>query len=426
MSMFKGNVSVLPLTVANSGEEFSKMRKHGADGTIAQAYGGSAITDWLGDSQYATERMTAGRANGTFAPESISKSKQIVFDTGHDYEDAIAIHNCRIMTIESGIEVIAHSAADVEYRNDAWPSMAAHLDFIVQVVGGEIIPNPAYVIGGSEKNYKIIPAAEDHFYVGDSKSVQSRFGANWAEKDQNGIPVGGMKYGICPTHYRQQMLGYMATCHIDGAIIFAACGFERYDHAQVFIPYDKDEAEAIMDEVERKNDDSFHGIIPSVVDCKDVAKAISELPLQYPDVNMNKKQLELDKTKWKATIDRIDEIDAELAILSASIKPAQDALKQQLKTETDRIDELKKERSNLIMMPLEDVKDGPGCYYIDDTTKDVVTIMYGSGIKWDKYAKSAVAEDYPELFEDLRHRFPERKPTYVRESNSAAGKKRRS
>ena len=429
--MFKGKVSAIKIA-GNTGADFEqKIRKHGADGSIAQAYGGSSITDWVGDSIYATERMTAGRANGTFAPEHISKAKQAVFDTGHDYEKSIAIHNCRIMSIKSGIEIIYHDASKEEFRNDAWPSMAAHLDFFIQVVNGKIELNPNYVIGGPEKNYIIVPSNKDHWYIGDSKSVQSRFGSNWAEKDSDGIPVGGMKYGICPTHYRQQMLGYMATVHMEGALILGACGFAEDDHAQVFVPYNKEEAEALLDEVERRNAASYSGSIPSVRECKDVAKAIEELPLQFPDVNKGKKLLELEQKKWKVSFDRIIEIDKEVAEISDKLKPLVQDFKNRVRDElgerlagsvsvdTETSKKLKDERKQIIMLPLEEVQDAPGCFYKDKDTGDVVTIMYSSGIKWDQKAKGAVADDYPELFEDLRHRFPERKPSYSRE---AAGK----
>lgn len=420
---FVGRVSAIKIPVdSNAGDAFSNMRKHGADGTIAQAYGCSALTDWLGEGNYQSEMLTAARANGSVKPEKISKAQQKVFDTGHDYEKSIAVHNCRIMEINSGIKVIPHDASMDEYRNSAWPSLAAHLDFIVEVVGGKIIPNPAYVIGGPEKNYLIVPDTESHFYVGDSKSVQSNFGTNWSEKDDTGLPIGGMRWGIAPTHYRQQMLGYMAACHLDGAILFAACGFQDYEHAQVFIPYDKDEAEAILDEVERKNWAALHGMIPSVSDCVDVEKAISELPLMYPDVNKNKKIHALDPAVWKKTFDRIDRIDLEKGDLESQLKPLKEEFKQKVADETGmeissfsvstkQLDKLKKERSDLLMEPLEEVQDGPGCSYVDEDGV-LHTIEYSSGIKWDKYSKAAVEEDYPELAEDLRQRFPERKPTY--------------
>ena len=429
---FKGKVAAYPMPVGNAGEEFQKLRKHGVNGDIAQAYGGSSIADWVGDSIYSSERMTAGRANGTFAPEVISKSKQAVFDTGHDYEKSIAVHNCRLMSIKSGIDVIPIDASKEEYRNSEWPSMAAHLDFFIKVVKGKIIENPNFVIGGPEKNYLIVPDNGDHFYIADSKSVQSRFGSNWAEDDENGIPCGGMKYGICPTHYRQQMLAYMATLMptgmIEGAMILGACGFSEKDHAQVFVPYVQEEAEALMYEVEKRNNDSLHGHIPSVRDCKDIGKAIEELPLQYPDVNLNKKPLALDPGKWKVSFDRIVEIDKRLSEIDAQLKPLKEEFKQKIfdvlgvkmagsiSVNTVESKELKDERSQILMMPLEEVQDAPGCTFIDPDSGDVVKLEYSAGIKWTDPTKRAIQDDYPEIFEDLRHRFPERKPSYSRDS----------
>ena len=430
-TQFKGKVTAIPMPVSNSGKEFEKLRKHGVGGDIAQAYGGSSISDWVGDSIYSTERMTAGRANGTFAPEVISKSKQAVFDTGHDYEKSIAVHNCRLMSIKFGIEVVPIDASAQEFRNSEWPSMAAHLDFFIKVIKGKIIENPNFVIGGPEKNYLIIPDNADHAYIADSKSVQSRFGSNWAEDDENGIPCGGMKNGVCPTHYRQQMLAYMATLMptgmIEGAMILGACGFAEKDHAQVFVPYVKEEAEALMYEVEKRNAASLHGHIPSVRECKDVAKAIEELPLQYPDVNRSKKKLSLDPAKWKVSFDRVVEIDERLSQIDADLKPLKDEFKQKvfdtlgvkmagsLSVNTVESKELKEERSQILMLPLEEVQDAPGCTFIDPDSGDVVKLDYSSGVKWTDPTKKAIMEDYPEIYEDLRVRFPERKPSYSRE-----------
>lgn len=422
--LFVGKRYTVPLSVENNaGEAFSNMRKHGADGKIAQAYGCSALTDWLGQSKYQSERMTAAIANGSVKAPKISKTQQKIFDTGHDYEKSIAIHNCRIMSIDAGIEVQAIDASQDEFRNTAWPSLAAHLDFIVLVKKGRIILNPGYVIGGPEKNYLIVPDTEDHIYVGDSKSVQSNFGVNWSEKDDDGLPIGGLKWGICPTHYRQQMLGYMACCHIEGAIIFGACGFQDYEHAQVFIPYNKEEAEAILDEVERKNWEAMNGIIPSVRECADVAKAISELPLMYPDVNRGKTLLKLGKKKWADTFKRLLEIKGEIADLETQLKPYKEEMIQKIADElgltatissisAKEIKELKDERDKLLMLPLDEVKDAPGCTFKDEEGY-VHELTYSSGIKWDKFSKAAVAEDYPEVAEDLRQRFPERKPSWT-------------
>ena len=427
---YRGTVSAYPMPTDNSGAEFEKLRKHGVKGDIVQAYGGSTVTDWVGDSIYASERMTAGRANGTFAPEHISKSKQAVFDTGHDYEKAIAQHNCRLMTIKYGIECIAIDASKEEYRNSAWPSMAAHLDFFLKVVKGKIVENPNFVIGGPENNYLIVPDNTDHLYIADSKSVQSRFGSNWNEEEPKGVPSGGLKNGVCPTHYRQQMLAYMATLMpsgmIEGAIIFGACGFSEREHAQVFVPYVQEEAEALMDEVERRNAASLRGQIPSVRDCKDVGRAIEELPLQFPDVNRSKKKLELDPAKWKVSFDRILEIDERCKEIDKELKPLKDEFKKKVEdtlgvklagsisVNTEESKKLKDERSQILMMPLEEVQDAPGCFMVDPDTGDIVTLDYSSGIKWDAKSKSAVADDYPEIFDDLRHRFPERKPSYDR------------
>lgn len=429
---FKGKVTAFPMPTDNASEEFQKLRKHGVDGSIPQAYGGSSISDWVGDSIYSTERMTAGRANGTFAPEHVSKAKQAVFDTGHDYEKSIAVHNCRLLSIKFGIDVIPIDASKEEYRNSEWPSMAAHLDFFLKVVRGKIIENPNFVIGGPEKNFLIVPDNSDHYYIADSKSVQSRFGANWAEDDENGIPCGGMKNGICPTHYRQQMLAYMATLmptgYIEGAMILGACGFSERDHAQVFVPYVQEEAEALMYEVEKRNNASFHGQIPSVRDCKDIEKAIGELPQQYPDVNIKKKMLSLDPAKWKVSFDRVVEIDKRISEIDDQLKPLKEEFKQKvfdacgvkmagsLSVNTIESKALKDERSQILMMPLEDVQDGPGCTFIDPDSGDVVRIDYSAGIKWTDPTKKAIMEDYPEIFEDLRHRFPERKPSYSRDS----------
>ena len=425
--MFKGNRTAVAMNTANSGKAFEDARRHGADGTIPQATGLSEASSWCGDNHYESERMHAGRKNGMFIPETIGKRKKLDFGRGHIFERPVAEVNALIMSLDSGFEIEVIDASKEEWRNDAWPSHAAHLDFFLKIKKGRAIPNPDFVIGGPEKNFKIIPDTKDHIYIADSKTVRSGFVNAWSEKDENGIPIGGMANGIAPTSYRQQQLGYCGICHIEGAFLLAhKGGYDEYDFAQVFIPYDKEEAEAILDECERRNQESYHGIIPSVRECKDVGLAISELPLQFPDVNIGKKELELDAAKWKVSMDRIVEIDGRLKEVNEQLKPLITEFKNKvfdelgekvansISVDTKETKSLKEEKKLLIALPLEEVQDGPGCFYKDPDSGMVVRISYSAGVKWDDNAKKAIAEDYPEVYEDLRHRFPERKPKYTR------------
>ena len=213
----RGQVSVHVIK-DNTGDEFQAIKN--------SSIGPSQGPAWMGDSHYATERMVAGRAFGAFAPEYIGTSKQIVLQTGHSYEDAILMthqqklieerwkearmnHHGKILSIREHANVIIHPTPSEEYRNTDWPDYKAHCDCFIQVVKGKIIPNPNFVIGGKEKNFKIITDAEDHWYIGDAKSCQSNFSTNWSETDEHGIPVGGMKNGVAPTPYREQLLQYL-------------------------------------------------------------------------------------------------------------------------------------------------------------------------------------------------------------------------
>ena len=165
----------------------------------------------------------------------------------------------------------------------------------------------------------------------------------------------------------------------------------------------------------------------------------------YPDVNKDKKMHELDSKKWKGSIERIKEINAEQAELTALVKPYIDEMKKKLKDDlgitlgsfspdiTRRIEEngettviqakkLKEEKDSILTLFLEEVQDGPSCYYVDeytdDTTGETITDVYtvefgsgsGGGVKWTTPTKAAIQEDYPEIFEDLKHRFPDRTP----------------
>jgi len=433
--MFKGNVSFVPMNCGNTGEDFENARKHGADGTIPQATGLSEAAAWNDDDNYETVRMHAGRKNGTFPAEHIGRSKKIRFAEGHKFEKETAEMNTMIMELDSGLKIDCLDASQEEWRNDAWPSICAHLDFLLVVHKGKAILNPNFVIGGPEKNYKLIPDANDHTYIADAKTVQSFFGSNWAERDENGVPIGGLKYGIAPTHYRQQQLGYCGICHIEGAFLLGWKGeFGEHNYAQVFIPYDKEEAETILDQVEKRNTESRDGIIPAVADCKDVKKAIHELPLQFPDVNVKKKTHELKDEKWKKSFERLGQIDEETANIDSIIKPYIDELKKKVADETGlkvksasitikEKSDLTDERKDILMLPLEEVKNGPSCYFVDKDTGDFFLIEYGAGVKWDKATKAAIAEDYPEVFEGLKQRFPDKAPK-LSKGDVAKAKKR--
>lgn len=445
--IFGGNVTCQVIE-SNASEEFSnKIRKHGADGSIPQAVGPSKNAAWLGDDKYESERMVAGRANGTFPEEVIGSDKRIVMDTGHDFEEAVLAtgavklmqerwkearlkHGGTIMSIRDHIEVIVHPTPREEYRNSAYPDFAAHIDGFIQVVKGRIVLNPAFVIGGPEKNYIILPDSEDHWYIADAKTCQSSFSTNWTERDENGTPVGGMKFGVAPTHYRQQLLGYLgilAPLHrFEGAMLLASKSdhLDEHGHAQVFIPFDEDaqaEAEAILDEVSRKNRDSYNGRIPSVAECKDVARAIAELPLQYPDVNAGKKVLELEPSKWRISVNRLIEIKKEIAKIDEQLSPIKAEIKQlvedrlgdkiagsiTLNTKTRK--ELTDEYDKILLLSLEDIQDAPGAFYIDPDTGITASFSAPGGLKMTSATEQAIKDDYPEIYEDLKARFPSRK-----------------
>lgn len=426
-ALFKGTVTAIPMPTGNSGAEFEQVRQHGADGSVPQATGLSEAAAWNGDSKYESERMHAGRKNGMFRPEYIGAKKKLDFGRGHIFEKPVAECNALIMSIRTGFNVEVVDASREEWRcqGAGWDSICAHLDFFAKIERGKAILNPNFVIGGPEPNYLIVPDAQDHWYIADAKTCRSTFINKWKETDENGIPIGGMANGIAPTEYRQQMLGYMGICHIDGAFLLAhKGGYGEDDFAQVFIPYDKDEAEAILDECERMNQASYKGIIPSVNDCKDVSLAISELPLQFPDVNTGKKKPSLGRD-WKVSFDRILEIDKEVNEIGEKIKPLLTEFKNKVKDElgervassisidTETTKKLKKEKADILAKALEVVQDAPGCTFVDDTG-DVCTIDFPAGIKWDATTKNAIRDDYPEVYEDLKVRFPERKAKYSR------------
>lgn len=449
----RGQVSVHVIS-GNDNDEFQKIK--------GSSVGPSQGAEWMGDSHYASERMVAGRTNGAFPPETIGASKQIMFQTGHIYEEPILFTHqqklckekwkealCRysgmVMSVRDHATVNIFPTPNEEYRNTEWPDYKAHCDCFIQVVKGEIILNPNFVIGGKEKNFKIIPAAEDHWYIGDAKTCQSNFSTNWSETDEHGIAIGGMKNGIAPTQYREQGLQYLGILSplqkFEGFMLLASKSnhLDENGHAQVFIPFDEEaqeEAFHILDTVQKRYREAKNGHVPAISDCKDVSSAISELPLQYPDVNKDKKMLELDPKKWKKPFSRIVEVDAIKTEKSSIIKPYLDEVRKKIKDETgisigtismpDSLsweDEngkkivwksLKKERDDILMSTLEEVKDGPSCFYVDQSSGDTYVIEYGSesggGVKWDSATKAAIMEDYPEVFEDLKHRFPDRAP----------------
>ena len=428
----------------NTGDSFQKTLRS----SVSPSKGAAAN----GEGKYQTERMLAGRLTGHFPQEYVGVDKQIIFDTGHDYEDAVLVqgevelmkermreaeqrwkearmkHAGTIMTAREHISVIIHPTPHEEYINSEWPNHKAHTDCFIQIVKGRAIENPNFRPGDKMKNYIIIPDAEDHWYIGDAKTCQTVFSDNWASKDENGAPNGGMRNGMWPREYEIQCgmyLGILAPLPVkfEGAFLLGSKGdhLDEHGHVQVFKEFDEnwqDESYMQLDEAERLFRDAENGSLPAVRDCRDVAKAIAELPLQYPKAIPKAKPLYLDAAKWKPSFDRMVEIKTRLSEIADEKVAITEKVKQEaaalgielsgsISFKTKEQKELEDEYSKILMLTLEDIKDAPEAYFTDPDEGVTAKIDVKRSLKMVQKTEDALKNDYPEVWESLQEFFPD-------------------
>lgn len=416
---FNGGTYAVPMgDIPNSGPEFEAARNHGTDGAIEQAFGSSDVGTYMGDNKYKSARQLAGEKNGTFNPKKPSIEQAFAMAQGHIYERTCAEACALIMSLETGFEVIAHPAGETEFRNVQWEDYNGHIDFLLEVRSGKIIPNPNFYVGGPEKNWVIIPDAEDHWYIADSKTVMSPFGANWSQVDENGIPVGGLKNGVAPDNYYDQMQSYMAALNIDGAMLFGMCKADLTlnSYAQVFVPYNKEKAEELMDTAQEINTRSQNGDIPAVKECKNKELAITELARQFPVTDRKRKFPVLDADEWLPVTSRIEEIYKKINELDEEVEEnTPESLKELIKAVEAEKKTLKEEAKLLLQSTIEVIGDAACGWFKDPDTGDIIKIELSRRPNMQEEPRNYIKRFYPDLYDELQREIPDVKVKMTKE-----------
>ena len=383
MERFNGRCSWRQIE-GNTGESFENRRR--------DYYGGSDAPAICGVSKYKTSLRALAQKAGDIPEDSVSKKKAKIFANGHIKELEVATTGVEFMKIDSGFDIILHPCDKLEWLNDEWPHARGHLDFVVEVIKGRIIENPDFYVGGPEPNWKIIPDDENHMYVADSKTVQGDYGKAWNERDASGVSIGGLSNGVCPLPYWVQLHFYMTLCNIDGGLIFGSIGNNSVDdYATVFVPFDAEAGQTIMDTCERRFTDALNGKFPKLGECGDKDMAARDIAALYP-VNPAKSVQRLKGRKWTKHFREVADIEKQIEDLKESI--AEESAKvASIKKE---IDALREKRRTMLLEPIESVKDAKGCYFTDEYGETTV-IEYRSKPVWNCESKEAYRDAIRQL-----------------------------
>lgn len=414
MAKFNGRAE-FHVIEGNTGESFAERRKG--------HYGGSNSSVLVGDNEYATELEGVAELAGMVPDGTHSKFTQKIFAIGHIFENPTAEVCVEFMRIDyPQFEIELHPMDKFEWTNDEWPDALAHLDFIVEIKKGKVVPNPEFYVGCGKPNWKIVPDEEDHRYICDSKTCQDEFVPTWNKRDENGVRIGGLSNGVCSKPYYDQLHFYMMVCNIDGGFIFGTLGGTKVtNYATVFVPCDIEYGQALMDECQRKFEMAKAGKLPKAADCKNPTKAAIFLEKLYSNVNQNLRLKKLTNSKWTEPFEKVASIDEEMETIRAGVEKEAKAVK----AAEAQLERLRQQKKALLLEPVEDIKDRKGCYYTDENGNNTYVIEYVQEMKWDYLTKEFFAEKAQELsaefgidnfYEEAERLFSQKKAKYTRHS----------
>ena len=381
----------------NTGEAFEEDREG--------HYGGYDASYLVGHSEYGTELEAAAKKAGIVPDTPFAAKTLKIFANGHIKELEVAETGTAFMEIDSGFTIVLQPMGNFAWSNEEWEDARAHLDFIMKIIKGKLELNPEWYLGSNKPNWIIVPDEEDHMYVVDSKTCQDEFSPAWDQRNDLKVKIGGLKNGVCPIAYYDQMQFYCTVCNIDGAVIMASIGNNKVDdYAQVYVPYDPEYGQHLLDTCQKVFDQIKAGKLPKVEDCADRVAAAEYLDKLYYKVNEKKALAKLKNSKWEDRFEQVRELDEEIDRIKASVEKEKELVN---KAET-QIRNLSRQRRAILLEPIEDIKDRKGYYYSDEYGNTHI-VRFEQEMVWDYVTKQFFRKNAPEVYAEAEKLFSKRK-----------------
>lgn len=202
---------------------FPKSRKHGIDGSVPYAYGGSTVPTMLGVSPYETTLTCAKKLRGEETEEEIDEEKEKIFFSGHTVEDSLR----EFFRYRFGDRYLVFNC-EIQWNSRKWPNFVGNMDGM------------------------LYDKETDQFGILEIKHTIPR----------NQGTIQKFEHNIVPENYELQGRAYCECLNADFVIFFLGWGLRPDYTSAVRLDRDKEIGEKIMNEcesfiydyVEKKND----------------------------------------------------------------------------------------------------------------------------------------------------------------------------
>lgn len=400
---------------SNEGKEFENAKKHGADNSIYPfSIGGSELPIIEQTSHFATPRRLQEKLLGTYV-EHVDAEKKDMFAYGHHFETSIGNHNAWILEKKFSYLGVKVSYAEErhEWRHKKWPHMNVHIDGLLKIEDGYIDVEET-----KAKNEIVIKAKPGHvsIYLAEVKST-SVFSNIWKEN---------LSVNKVPDTYQPQLLGCMRVGNFtEGAVLLAHnCNGRNSekDFRAIFMPYDQNEAERILDNAEDFIQRTLANDIYKFDEILNRQLAIKEYVEELPPVDPKATTVTISNANEGYVKDylqekkALEELEAILAkkqeAFEEKIRPQKEAFEKETELLNEDIKAAKKkvESAEVLLLPLIG-NSSEGTYETDDAIHTFVVDR--SKFSFDKKVKAAFQENYPEAYNYVSNFAPNPKIKHI-------------
>lgn len=221
---------------------FPKSRKHGIDGSVPYAYGGSTVPTMLGVSPYETTLTCAKKLRGEETEEEIDEEKEKIFFSGHTVEDSLR----EFFRYRFGNRYLVFNC-EIQWNSRKWPNFVGNMDGM------------------------LYDKETDQFGILEIKHTIPR----------NQSTIQKFENNIIPENYELQGRSYCECLNADFVIFFLGWGLRPDYTSAVRLDRDREIGEKIMNEcetfihnyVEEKNDPPVKSANADII-IKEICKPI--------------------------------------------------------------------------------------------------------------------------------------------------------
>ena len=377
------------ITYQEWSETFSKMRH-----LISVAIGGSSVGVLFGHNQYKTPRelqLQIAFPEDDAYKEKFSQATKDAFARGHFFEDGVGRMGGYLLEQDLVSKGLAKKVEVLPFpqqcRNLAFPNCVGDFDRVVRITGG---PYEGLWLGEIKTtiyNGPHAPGYWNDYFTRENLSNEDRI----------------------PPAYLDQVDFYLGILpYLKGAILFASCGFDgAKENVQIMIPRDDKRSCAVLNAAQEFCEKTKAGITVSDDVIEEPETLRKALKITHGAMDKELPPVDISQNPY---MDRLVEVDQELADLKRKIKEPQEELESEASQLTvafeaeyaeilERIEYLEKERKLIKYRLVPAIGDGTAGEAVYGDTKYHLKVSRVPSFA--EKTKEYLKEKYPKVWEEI-------------------------